>query len=60
MKVKEEGGKVGSKLNIQETTIMESGPVTSQQLDGETVSDFFFMGSKITANGDGSHDINRR
>ena len=63
MKVKEEGEKVGLKLNIQETKIMASGPITSWQIDGETieiVSDFIFWGSKITADGDCSHEINRR
>ena len=60
MKVKEESEKVGLKLNIQKTTIMASGPITSRQLDGETVetvTDFFFWGSKITADGDCSHEI---
>ena len=57
MKVKEESEKVGLKLNIQKTKIMASGPVTSWQIDGETVSDF--MGSKITADGDCSHQIKR-
>ena len=52
MKVKEESEKVGLKLNIQKTKIMESGPTTSWQIDGETVSDFIFLGSKITADGD--------
>ena len=52
MKVKEESGKVGLKLNIQKTNIMASGPITSWQIDGETVSDFIFLGSKITADGD--------
>ena len=63
MKVKEESEKVGSKLNIQKTKIMASGPITSWQLDGETVetvSDFIFLGSKITADGDCSHEIKRR
>ena len=55
MKVKEEREKVGLKLNIQETKIMASGPITSWQIDGETVSDFIFLGSKITADGDCSH-----
>ena len=62
MKVKEEGEKVGLKLNIQKTKIMASGPITSQQIDGEameTVSDFIFLGSKITADGDCSHEIKR-
>ena len=52
MKVKEESEKVGFKLNIQKTKIMASGPITSWQIDGETVSDFIFLGSKITADGD--------
>ena len=60
MKVKEESGKVGLKLNILETKIMASGPITSWQIDGETVSDFTFGGSKITADGDCSHEIKRR
>ena len=51
MKVKEESGKVGLKLNIQKTKIMASGPITSWQISGETVADFIFLGSKITANG---------
>ena len=62
MKVKEESGKVGLKLNIQKTKIMASGPITSWQVDGETVeavADFIFGGSKITADGDCSHDIRR-
>ena len=62
-KVKEEGEKVGLKLNIQKTKIMASGPITSLEIDRETVetvSDFLFWGSKITANGDCSHDIKRR
>ena len=58
MKVKEDSEKVGLKLNIQKTKIMASGPITSQQIDGET--DFIFWGSKITADGDGSHEIKRR
>ena len=57
MKVKEESGKVGLKLNIQKTKIMASGPITSWEIDGETVSDFIFGGSKITAEGDCSHEI---
>ena len=60
MKVKEESGKVGLKLNIQKTKIMASGPITSQQIDGETVetvADFIFLGSKIAADGDCSHEI---
>ena len=60
MKVKEEGEKVGLKLNIQKTKIMASGPITSWQIDGETVSDFIFLGSRITADGDCSHEIKRR
>ena len=60
MKVKEESEKVGLKLNIQETKIMASGPITSWEIDGETVSDFIFRGSKITADGDCSHEIKRR
>ena len=62
MKVKEECEKVGLKLNIQKTKIMESGPITSQQIDGETmetVTDFILLGSKITANGECSHEIKR-
>ena len=59
MKVKEESEKVGLKLNIQKTKIMASGPITSWQIDGETVSDFNFLGSKITADGDCSHEIKR-
>ena len=59
MKVKEESKKVGLKLNIQKTKIMASGPITSWQIDGETVSDFIFLGSKITADGDCSHEIKR-
>ena len=57
MKVKEESEKVGLKLNIQKTKIMASGPITSWLIDGETVSDFIFLGSKITADGDYSHEI---
>ena len=60
MKVKEESGKVGLKLNIQKTKIMASGPITSWEIDVETVSDFIFLGSKITADGDCSHEIKRR
>ena len=63
MKVKEEGEKVGLKLNIQKTKIMTSGPITSWQIDGEKVeivADFIFLGSKITADGDCSHEIKRR
>ena len=62
MKVKEESEKVGLKLNIQKTKIMASGPITSWQIDGETVetmADFLFLGSKITADGDFSHEIKR-
>ena len=59
MKVKEESEKVGLKLNIQKTKIMASGPITSWQIDGETVADFTFGGSKITADGDCSHEIKR-
>ena len=59
MKVKEESEKVGLKLNIQKTKIMVSGPITSWQIDGETVIDFTFLGSKITADGDCSHEIKR-
>ena len=60
MKVKVESEKIGLKLNIQKTKIMGSGPITSWQIDGETVSDFIFLGSKITADGDCSHEIKRR
>ncbi|CDR71995.1 hypothetical protein, conserved [Babesia bigemina] len=60
MKVKEEHEKVGLKLNIQKTKIMASGPITSWEIAGETVSDFIFWGSKITADGDCSHEIKRR
>ena len=63
MKVKEESEKAGLKLNIQKSKIMASGPITSWQIDGETmetVSDFIFLGSKITADGDCSHEIKRR
>ena len=60
MKMKEESEKVGLKLNIQKTKIMASGPITSWQVDGETVSDSIFLGSKITADGDCSHEIKRR
>ena len=63
MKVKEESEKVGLKLNIQKTKIMASGPIPSWEIDGETVetlSDFIFLGSKITADGDCSHEIKRR
>ena len=58
-KVKEESEKVGLKLNIQKTKIMASSPITSWQIDGETVADFIFRGSKITADGDCSHEIER-
>ena len=63
MKVKDESEKVGLELNIQKTKIMASGPITSWQIDGETVetvTDFIFMGSKITADGDCSHEIKRQ
>ena len=63
MKVKEESEKVGLKLNIQKTKIMASSPITSWQIDGETVetvTDFIFGGSKITADGDGNHEIKRQ
>ena len=60
MKAKEESEKVGLKLNIQKTKIMASGPITSWQIDGETVADFIFGGSKITGDGDCSHEIKRR
>ena len=59
MKVEVESEKVGLKLNIQKTKIMASGPITSWEIDGETVSDFVFLGSKITADGDCSHEIKR-
>ena len=59
MKVKEESEKVGLKLNIQKTKIMASNPITSWQIDGETVADFIFLGSKITADGDCSNEIKR-
>ena len=59
MKVKEESAEVGLKLNIQKTKIMASGPITSWQIDGETVADFIFLGSKITLDGDCSHEIKR-
>ena len=59
MKVKEESEKVGLKLNIQKTKIMASGPITSWQIDRETVADFIFWGSKITEDGDSSHEIKR-
>ena len=57
MKVKEESEKVGLKLDIQKTKIMASGPITSWQIDGETVRDFIFLGSKITADGDCNHEM---
>ena len=60
MKVKGESEKVGLKINIQKTKIMASGPITSWEIDGETVSDFIFGGSKITAHGECSHEIKRR
>ena len=60
MKVKEESEKVGLKLNIQKTKTMASCPITSWQIDGETVADFIFLGSKITADGDRSHELKRR
>ena len=59
MKVKEESGKVGLKLNIQKTKIMASSLITSWQIDGETVTDFIFLGSKITADGNCNYDIER-
>ena len=59
MRVKEESEKAGLKLNIQKTKIMASSPITSWQIDGETVTDFIFLGSKITADGDCSHEIKR-
>ena len=59
MKVREESEKVGLKLNIQKTKIMASGPITSWEIDGETVADFIFLGSKITADGDCSHELKR-
>ena len=59
MKVEEESEKVGLKLNIQNTKIMASVPITSWQIDGEIVADFIFLGSKITADGDHSHEIKR-
>ena len=60
VKVKEESEKAGLKLNLQKTKIMASGPITSWEIDGETVSDFLFLDSKITADGDCSHEIQRR
>ena len=59
MKVKEESEKVDLKLNIQKNNIMASGPITSWQIDGETVSDFIFLGSKVTADADCSHEVKR-
>ena len=59
VKVKEESEKAGLKLNIQKTKIMACGPITSWQIDGETVSEFIFWGSKITVDGDCSHEIER-
>ena len=59
MKVKEESERVGLKPNIQKTKIMASGPITSWQIDGETVADFIFLGSKMTSDGDCSHEIKR-
>ena len=59
MKVKEESEKVGLNINIQKTKIMASGPITSWEIDGETVAGFIFLGSKITADGDYSHEIKR-
>ena len=59
MNMKEENEKTGLKLNIQKMKIMASGPITSWQIDGETVTDFFFLFSKITADGDCSHEIKR-
>ena len=59
MKVKEENEKVGLKLNIQKTKIMASGPITSWEIDRETVAEFIFLGSKITADGDCSHEIKK-
>ena len=60
MKVKEESKEVGLKLNIQKTKIMASGPITSWEIDVETVSDFIFLGYRITADGDCNHEIKRR
>ena len=60
MKVKEESEKVGLKLNIQKTKILVTGPITSWQIDGEIVVDYIYLGSKITADGDCSHEIKRR
>ena len=60
MKLKEESEKAGLKLNIQKTKIMASSPITSWEIEGETVTDFIFLGSRITADGDCSHEIKRR
>ena len=60
MKIKEVSEKVGLKFNIQKTNIMASGPISSWEVEGETVSDFIFLGFKITADGDCSHEIKRR
>ena len=60
MRVKEGSEKVGLKLNIQKTKIMASGPITPWQIDGETVADFILLGSKLTTDGDCSHEIKRR
>ena len=60
MNMEEKSAKVGLKLNIQKIKIMASGPITSWPIDGETVADFIFLGSKITADGDCSHEIKRR
>ena len=60
MKMKEESEKAGLKLNIQKMKIMASSPITSWQIDGETVADFIFLGSRVTADGDCSHEIKRR
>ena len=59
MKVKEKSEKAGLKLNIQKTKIIASGPITSWQIDGETVTDFIFLGTRITVDGDCSHEIKR-
>ena len=59
MKVKEKSEKAGLKINLQKTKIMASGPITSWQIEGETVADFIFLGSKFTADGDCSHEIKR-
>ena len=59
MKVKEESEKIGLKLNVQKTKIMASGPITSWQIDGETLTDFIFLDTKITADGDCRHEIKR-